>query len=139
MGRCMLCHCIMKASNCYACIHTEIIEAFEQYAGIIVADSGGVRCAYANALPVCSSMDIIDMSIIISMVHVAATCSIKMAEPVGRTQPEPGALSCNNSSKFNPNMLLEVLRANLLKCLSASYHLLGAFEHNIKHHRKHVR
>ena len=48
---------------------------------------------------------------------LSVTCSIKMVEPVRHTQPEPedepGAgtsLSCSDSSKSDPKMLLEVLR-----------------------------
>ena len=39
---------------------------------------------------------------------VAATCSVKMAKPVERTQPESGtgtSLSSSDFSKLNPNKL----------------------------------
>ena len=59
-------------------------------------------CACANAL----GLPVTDSS------------SVKMVEPVGHTQPEPesepGAgtsLRCSDSSKSNPNMLLEALKA----------------------------
>ena len=73
-------------------------EAFEHCAGMIATDAGYI--CYVHVQKPCLS--------------VAAMRSIKMAEPVGRAHPKPGAgtsLSCSDSSDSNPAMPLEVLRA----------------------------
>ena len=76
-------------------------STLEHYLGIMAANAGCVCCAHMY-IP-CQS--------------VAATCSVKMTEPVGRIQPEPEAepgagtsVSGSDSSKSNPKMLQRALK-----------------------------